>query len=1305
MRRIGSRLLAFTLALLVVVSTFSNDINALHIAASEQIELTEEVLDSSDVETEEIENLETENLDTIEEAVEETEVSEDLEESDDATILDSTEEVVDDEAVETETEETEVADDSAIEASDDATVENSAEVVEETTTADATTEDSTDDNVLEEANDDASNEESSEDTEVVDVEIDLDVLATEAEVDNSEVIDKTTKTAYMYILIPSEYQKGIPASSAAQSPRRFVPVTTDGNSGHDWPITAYKNINESDQDEYHNVYDPTGVLTAKYIVTDSETTQSTMAAITTYLQKTYDDSFDYSDVLFYTYKNANDSKGWHFDGYVKNVKVGIYYHSNFDNDEYYVTTTKTSKTHTVLSYENTELPTREGYEFLGWSKDQNATEPDVAIGSSEVVQDQIHYYAVWKQDNKDLTYTVNYYLNGVQDTEATEVVTESIAADAADTIETNPIKTYENYVLDKDGIKVTTDGATTTATEFPSSVKTDSVIDVYYVSATSQYTVNVYKQSTVFQKTVKDYTKVVGTTASADTFSSVSLSDVLAISDVKSAVDGLNGYTFNETASTLNATNKVEIKRDGTTVINLYYNLNTATIILDPNKENAAVSQHESNIDDETYYTGIGVDYSIDESTGIVTLVYSTSSTSFDLPSAYSMSAEWLGWKKDGGSTNSKSVRIDTSVLEDQTYRAQWTAASGTIAKYFLLKPGYDHDKNEITSENKFVSFPTSHFIQPYLGTSTFSSYIFENYKSYAEPADGSDTQLVDKELGKFVKNTNSNSVVKDSDTIIQTKDGKVYSTTLSDINWYVIKDEGDGWHVDGVATWTEIGQQLKVTNYTGVYDGKYHTIIVDADENAELSYEYSTDKVNWTASDDLPEYKNVSVTYVRVTATANDYTQSAIGTVTITKRPIIIESKSAKKIFDGKPLTRNNPDEDIKIDDDASTEDDGFVEGEGFSYDITGTITAVTDENRDPANENEGFVDNEFTYDTLEGTDVDNYEVTIIFGELRIINRGGSEKDKKYEIEVVGNSAEYQYDGVTKSVSGYTIETDPNATDSEEDEEYKVLGVVLGAALNADGSDSKTFEMNGVTYTAKGISAEASGLNAGSYDVVPDVSNAQIYLGDINVTDQFTIGAKNGTLTVKTRSVILTSATASKTYDGTPLTDDTITVSGDGFVSGEGATYIVTGSQTYEGSSANLFTYTLNSNTLASNYVITTVNGQLTVTDAPAVDPDDDPDDDPDEDPDDDLDDDPDTNGDPDNGGSTLNHSDDTPAQTGAVLGAKRLAATDSAAVLGARRAGTSDSTNVYRIYILMAAAIAAGVLIIFSRSKKNNK
>ena len=56
------------------------------------------------------------------------------------------------------------------------------------------------------------------------------------------------------------------------------------------------------------------------------------------------------------------------------------------------------------------------------------------------------------------------------------------------------------------------------------------------------------------------------------------------------------------------------------------------------------------------------------------------------------------------------------------------------------------------------------------------------------------------------------------------------------------------------------------------------------------------------------------------------------------------------------------------------------------------------------------------------------------------------------------------------------------------------------------------------------------------------------------------------------------------------------MTVTGDGYASGEGATYNVTGSQTDAGSSANAFTYTLSSGTKADNYNITKSEGILTV-------------------------------------------------------------------------------------------------------------
>ena len=89
-------------------------------------------------------------------------------------------------------------------------------------------------------------------------------------------------------------------------------------------------------------------------------------------------------------------------------------------------------------------------------------------------------------------------------------------------------------------------------------------------------------------------------------------------------------------------------------------------------------------------------------------------------------------------------------------------------------------------------------------------------------------------------------------------------------------------------------------------------------------------------------------------------------------------------------------------------------------------------------------------------------------------------------------------------------------------------------------------------------------------------------------------------TIEVTKRNVTLTSATASKEYDGTPLTNDEVTVGGDGFVEGEGATYNVTGTATNVSDTQtnnNMFNYTLNGNTKPDNYNITKVEGTLTIT------------------------------------------------------------------------------------------------------------
>ena len=114
-------------------------------------------------------------------------------------------------------------------------------------------------------------------------------------------------------------------------------------------------------------------------------------------------------------------------------------------------------------------------------------------------------------------------------------------------------------------------------------------------------------------------------------------------------------------------------------------------------------------------------------------------------------------------------------------------------------------------------------------------------------------------------------------------------------------------------------------------------------------------------------------------------------------------------------------------------------------------------------------------------------------------------------------------------------------------------------------------------------------------------ITDIRIMRGDKDVSSYYNISLEAGTLSVTPREVTITSATDSKKYDGKALKNDGITVSGTGFVEGEGASYDVTGSQTKVGSSANTFTYTLNSGTKAGNYSIETEEGTLTVEPAAA--------------------------------------------------------------------------------------------------------
>ena len=198
--------------------------------------------------------------------------------------------------------------------------------------------------------------------------------------------------------------------------------------------------------------------------------------------------------------------------------------------------------------------------------------------------------------------------------------------------------------------------------------------------------------------------------------------------------------------------------------------------------------------------------------------------------------------------------------------------------------------------------------------------------------------------------------------------------------------------------------------------------------------------------------------------------------------------------------------------------------------------------------------------------------------------------------------------------------------------EEYYTLDALWGS-LTATGDtkvyDGKRFELNPAVLTLNdnGLKPELSEqyysqLTKGPIEYSTNNTDESSWTENLNtisftdvgthtlyVRQKITDGAgqqrvltAQATYTITPRDVTLTSASDTKEYDGTALTNNTVTA--EGFVNGEGATYNVTGTQTAVGSSENNFTYTLNSDTKAVNYNITTRCGTLTVTEKTTPDP-----------------------------------------------------------------------------------------------------
>lgn len=370
---------------------------------------------------------------------------------------------------------------------------------------------------------------------------------------------------------------------------------------------------------------------------------------------------------------------------------------------------------------------------------------------------------------------------------------------------------------------------------------------------------------------------------------------------------------------------------------------------------------------------------------------------------------------------------------------------------------------------------------------------------------------------------------------------------------------------------------------------------------------------------------------------TSNNFTNVefvvADGQLEITKRPVTLTSATLIKDYDGTPLTNG----DTPVTETFGTEK-AFPDGEGVTYTFKGSQT------------NAGSSKNMFTYAWNEGTNKDNYTIYQIEGDLVVTPIDG------IKVTITGRKDTQTYDGKPHKVEGYDVKPD-NPLFTEKDIEFNGEAEATGTDVRIDPyqmglkpeqftntsnnftnvefvvedgqivitprpvtltseTASKTYDGTPLTRPNVTVSTgENEGFVEGEVTEIKatgSVTNAGSVANTITFTPNketfkngnYAITKTEGTLTIAKRSVLITSQSATKTYDGSALTRPAVTITGDGFVPGELAKAEATGSITNVGSTPNTIQYTTTGAFNAANYSIALSVGTLTVTEKPKPEP-----------------------------------------------------------------------------------------------------
>ena len=357
---------------------------------------------------------------------------------------------------------------------------------------------------------------------------------------------------------------------------------------------------------------------------------------------------------------------------------------------------------------------------------------------------------------------------------------------------------------------------------------------------------------------------------------------------------------------------------------------------------------------------------------------------------------------------------------------------------------------------------------------------------------------------------------------------------------------------IEGTLTVTNRDAKYEITveanSDSAKYDGKEHSVSGIVTNTFKIGNNtYTVEGMDASASGtDAGEYPvNVIGTAVVKDEDGNDVTdQFAVktnaGTLTIEPREVLITISDAQKVF-------GTADPQFEV---------ANIEGLIDDSDL-GTIIAVRTNNDQTVGIYKDVLDASYIGNS-------NYSVTVDKGDFMItqqtINPGEDpdNPDPAYNGVTVDTPNDTEYDGIAHQWEPIVSDKDGNAL---------VEGTDYEVSYSTDDFTNVTGIIT-VTITGKGN-----------------------YTGEVTRTYQIT-----------PRAITLTSGSASKTYDGSALTNSEVTITSGSLVNTIDVTFVATGTITNVGSSLNRISVNYASEQMAKNYVVTLVEGTLTVNTAPVT-------------------------------------------------------------------------------------------------------